>query len=99
MLAGGTVLRTGAGLGSSGGATVGFRPQQGVLADAGLPLKVSHVEQLGSETIFHCRTAEDELVVIAQYGQMAIRPGETVHLDTERTPFLLFDAEGRRIRP
>ena len=55
VLAGGTVLRAAGGLGSGGGATVGFRPQQGVLADAGLPLKVSHVEQLGSETIFHCR--------------------------------------------
>jgi ABC-type sugar transport system ATPase subunit len=101
MLAGGTILRIEGvvdGLDTDAQVAVGFRPQQGLLSGDGLPLKVMHVEQLGSETIFHCRTLADENVVIGQYGQVAIGPGETIHLDTERTPFLLFDAAGARIR-
>ncbi len=77
--------------------SLAFRPQEAVLGEAGLPLAASHVEHLGSETIVHCRTAADETVVIAQHGQAAIRPGDTLHLDPRRTRFLLFDADGKRI--
>jgi multiple sugar transport system ATP-binding protein len=79
--------------------SLAFRPQEAVLADEGLPLAANHVEHLGSETIVHCRTAADETVVITQHGQAAIRPGDTLHLDPQRTRFLLFDADGKRIAP
>jgi ABC-type sugar transport system ATPase subunit len=78
--------------------TVGFRPQQAVLGDAGLPLVVRQVERLGSETIAYCRTAADEPVVVAQYGQRPIAVGDTLHLDAVRTPFMFF-AAGRRLGP
>ena len=79
--------------------TVGFRPQQVVLAaTGGLPLKVNQVEQLGSETILHCNTAAEVSVVVAQYGQRLIAAGATLHLDLERTPLLLFGEDGERAR-
>jgi len=99
-LAGGTVLRvpvSAEGLATGEPVSVGFRPQQAVLSDAGLPLEVLHVEQLGSETLIHCRTGANENAVIAQYGQIPIRPGERLHLDPVRTPLLLFGTDGRRI--
>jgi multiple sugar transport system ATP-binding protein len=78
--------------------TVGFRPQQSVLGSDGLALKVSHVEQLGSETIIHSRTKADEAVVVGQYGQRAVEPGETLHLALERMRLLLFAENGRRVQ-
>jgi multiple sugar transport system ATP-binding protein len=77
--------------------TVGFRPQQVVLADQGLPITVQQVEQLGSETILHCRTAADESVVVAQYGQLSVDVGQTLNIDTARTPLFLFGGDGRRV--
>jgi ABC-type sugar transport system ATPase subunit len=79
---------------------VGFRPQQAVLAaEGGLTLKVAQVEQLGSETILHCRTSADENIVVAQYGQRMTAAGATLHLDLERTPLLFFGADGERVGP
>jgi multiple sugar transport system ATP-binding protein len=99
-LAGGSVFKVeteaGVPLGNQS-MTVGFRPQQVALADNGLALKVQQVEQLGSETILHCRTAADENVVVAQYGQLAIGVGETLHVDTACTPLFLFGEDGRRV--
>jgi len=77
--------------------SVGFRPQQARLAAEGLPLEVAQVEQLGTETILHCRTKAAEPVVIAQYGQAAIKAGDTLHLDTAATPLLLFAEDGKRL--
>jgi multiple sugar transport system ATP-binding protein len=79
--------------------SVGFRPQQVVLAgEGGLPLKVGQVEQLGSETILHCASTAGEAVVVAQYGQRLVKPGETLHLDLDRTPLLFFSEDGARVR-
>ena len=62
-----------------------------------MPLDVVQVEQLGTETILHCRTKAAEPVVIAQYGQAPIEAGEELHLDTAATPFLVFAADGKQI--
>jgi multiple sugar transport system ATP-binding protein len=78
-------------------ATIGFRPQQATLGDAGAPLTTTQVEQLGTETILHCKTAKDERVLVAQFGQNPIAPGATLHLDLGKTRVLLFDADGNRI--
>ncbi len=78
-------------------ATIGFRPQQVALADRGAPLTTTQVEQLGTETILHCRTAADEQVVVAQFGQNPVSPGAALHLDLSRTRVLLFSADGNRI--
>jgi multiple sugar transport system ATP-binding protein len=86
-----------AGLAPGQNVTIGFRPQQAVLAADGLPIEVTQVEQLGSETIAHGRVASGETVLVGQYGQAAIRSGERLHLDTEKTRLLLFDEAGRRI--
>ncbi|MGH6923738.1 MAG: ABC transporter ATP-binding protein, partial [Propylenella sp.] len=86
--------------GLTGRVTVGFRPQQAVLAaTGGLALKVTQVEQLGSETILHCTTTAEETVVVAQYGQRMIAAGAILHLDLERTPLLFFGADGERVGP
>ena len=77
--------------------SIGFRPQQARIAAEGLPLRVEQVEQLGTETILHCRTEAAEPVVIAQYGQIPIEAGQELHLDTAATPFLAFAADGKRI--
>jgi multiple sugar transport system ATP-binding protein len=77
--------------------TVGFRPQQAVLAGSGLKLDVQQVEQLGSETILHCRTAAGETVIVAQYGQLSPDAGAALHVDLARTPLFLFGEGGRRI--
>jgi ABC-type sugar transport system ATPase subunit len=77
--------------------TVGFRPQQAVLGSTGLPLSVTHVEQLGSETIIHSRTKADEAVTVGQYGQRAVEPGETLYLALDQTPLHLFAETGERL--
>jgi ABC-type sugar transport system ATPase subunit len=77
--------------------TVGFRPQQAVLGSAGLPLNISHVEQLGSETIIHSRTTADEAVTVGQYGQRTVEPGETLYLALDRTPLHFFADTGERL--
>jgi multiple sugar transport system ATP-binding protein len=77
--------------------TVGFRPQQAILANEGLPIEVTHVEQLGSETIAHGRAPSGEMILVGQYGQALIKAGERLHLDTQKTRLLLFDEAGKRI--
>jgi multiple sugar transport system ATP-binding protein len=98
-LAGGEVIRVPGDtpLAEGDRVSVGFRPQQARAAARGLPIEVVQVEQLGTETILHCRTGTPEALVIAQYGQAPIKAGEELHLDMDATPLLLFAEDGRRI--
>ena len=80
-------------LAGRGGARVqvGVRPEDLVLADAGLAATVELVEPLGSETLVHLATAVGALVCRVTSGPVP-SPGAAVHVTANADGMLLFDA-------
>ncbi|MCE9626822.1 MAG: sn-glycerol-3-phosphate ABC transporter ATP-binding protein UgpC [Candidatus Eisenbacteria bacterium] len=70
---------------------VGVRPEDLLLADAGLPAKVELVEPLGSETLVHLASAAGALVLRITSGAIP-SPGDSVHVSGRADGLLLFDA-------
>ena len=73
---------------------LGIRPEDirlvGANAEADLSGKVAIVERLGAETYLHVVKGTETLLVRVQ-GDIALRPGDTVHLALDPAGFHLFD--------
>ncbi len=77
--------------------TVGIRPENLTLSDAGLPATVSVIEPTGAETHVVLRADGQDLTAVFR-ERTTLRPGETVHLTARPDAVLLFDhASGARL--
>jgi multiple sugar transport system ATP-binding protein len=79
--------------------TLGIRPEDirpVSSAEADMQATIAIVERLGAETYLNIQNGEDTLLVRAQ-GDLALRPGETVHLAMNHDAFHLFDQSTRAI--
>ena len=87
-------------IGETGAKTVGLRPENVQIGDSG-PLSgtISHVEQLGSDTMVYVDLNSDKLFTVRLFGQHDHTIGDSVHLDFDRQHLFLFDDQGQRIRP
>ncbi len=73
---------------------LGIRPEQVVLADTGLPMRVSLTEQLGGNTLLYGTIGAEVPLVVQVVGQSLIRRGELVRLTLQPEHCHLFDATG-----
>jgi multiple sugar transport system ATP-binding protein len=73
---------------------LGIRPEHVVLADTGLPMRVSLTEQLGGNTVLYGTIGADVPLVVQVVGQSLIRRGELVRLTLPPEHCHLFDATG-----
>src|SRR5690348_1052902 len=66
---------------ADGAVTLGVRPEDLVVADHGVPVRVEMVEELGADAYLYGSTTADEHVLIARVdGRRPPRAGQTVHL-------------------
>lgn len=72
--------------------TLGMRPEDLTLSDAGLPATVSVVEPTGSETHIVARLGDRDVTAVTR-DRPSVRPGETIHLAPVPGRVHLFDAE------
>ena len=81
-----------------GSATLGIRPEQIRIQDAGNIQKTIHlVEPLGKDTLLYFETeSERELIAIVD-SNSSYRAGDSVHLDLIPEHIFLFGSDGKRI--
>ncbi|PIO98031.1 ABC transporter ATP-binding protein [Pleomorphomonas carboxyditropha] len=94
------VPRPAAGVAPGQAVSVGLRPQHISLAGDGgdgVPVEVTLVEALGSETVIHGRTGGGERLQAVLAGQHALRAGESVRLAFAPADLHLFDDAGLRL--
>ena len=86
-----------AGPAGSGKVRMGVRPENLILADAGLKMEVKVVEPTGSETMVFLRFEGQDVTAIFR-ERHAFAPGQIVHLAPDPTQLHCFDAEtGKRM--
>ena len=76
----------------------GIRPEHIKLAntdDADASVIVELTEQLGGETYIYCRSEDLGAFNVHQAGQIAVKRGEPLHLNFERSSLHLFDKDGQ----
>lgn len=80
-------------------AQVGIRPEHLALStDSGqLPGRISHVEQLGGETLVYV-SVEGALMTVRLFGQHGFAVEAPVWLTPDPSRLLHFDAAGQRLR-
>ena len=78
---------------------LGIRPEHAVLADAGLPVQVGLIEQLGGNTVIYGTLSAQQPVVVQVVGQSDIRRGDTVHVQFPPQACHAFDAKGLTLAP
>ena len=81
---------------------VGVRPEHFALTGAGegqLQGEVEMVEALGNETLIHVELeGSKEMVIVRQYEQTSVRPGNKVGINYDASQLHCFDAQGQAIR-
>jgi multiple sugar transport system ATP-binding protein len=78
--------------------TVGVRPEDIRIDDAGAPATVLHVEELGEVRILHTRMGEGLQVAVRLHdSSRRVRAGEVLRLRADPQRLHFFDAQGRRI--
>ena len=80
--------------------TIGIRPEHIDVVEAGgmWTGKVGVAEHLGSDTFFHIQeTGLAETLTVRAVGDIALRHGDTIHLNPRLEELHRFDAEGLRI--
>ena len=77
-------------------ATYGIRPEHLMLADDGIPARISIVEPTGSETQVSMRIGETPLIG-AFRERITGRPGETLRVKPDLSLVHLFGADGKRL--
>ncbi|KKB13345.1 sugar ABC transporter ATP-binding protein [Devosia geojensis] len=90
--AGGVTLPLPAGLGASGRATYGIRPEHLILADDGLAATVNLIEPTGSETQVAMTLGEHSITGVFR-ERISAQPGETIRVRPDLDAIHLFDAE------
>ncbi|MDB2406996.1 sn-glycerol-3-phosphate ABC transporter ATP-binding protein UgpC [Jannaschia sp.] len=80
------------GIAANRSVTLGMRPEDLVLSDAGLPATVSVVEPTGSETHIIARMGDRDVTAVTR-ERPGVRPGETIHLTPVPGRVHLFDAK------
>ncbi len=81
---------------SAAATTYGIRPEHLLLADDGLPARITIVEPTGSETQVSMRIGETPLIG-AFRERVSGRPGETLHVKPDLSLVHLFGADGQRL--
>lgn len=99
-LAAGPTL-TVSGLPASGEVLVGVRPEHFVLegTDAGVPITVDVVENLGGTRYLYGSTASGENVVVEVRDRPGIKAGDVVPVGINPARHMVFRATGERLRP
>ena len=81
---------------------VGVRPEHFALTGAGegqLQGEVEMVEALGNETLIHVALeGSKEMVIVRQYEQTSVRPGNKVGINYDASQLHCFDAQGLALR-
>ncbi len=78
--------------------TLGIRPEDITIGDAGLEATVVHVEDLGEACVVHARIGERQEVAVRVRGSgERPRVGKPVRLELAAERMHLFDGQGRRI--
>ena len=80
-----------------GAETVGVRPQDLSVAEAGIAAEVRLVEALGTETVVHGTTPAGERLLAVLPGQARLAPGATITLAAGAADLHYFDSHGDRI--
>ncbi|MFZ1470073.1 MAG: ATP-binding cassette domain-containing protein [Paracoccaceae bacterium] len=82
------------------GETTGIRPEHLLIARDQGPIggTISHVEQLGGETLVYVRSDEHGLLTVRLFGEHAYSVDETVWLTPDTARVFHFDAAGMRMR-
>ncbi|TFL16506.1 ABC transporter ATP-binding protein [Jannaschia formosa] len=80
------------GLAANRAVTLGMRPEDLTLSEAGLRATVSVVEPTGSETHIVARLGDRDVTAVTR-DRPRVRPGETIHLSPVPGRVHLFDAE------
>jgi multiple sugar transport system ATP-binding protein len=79
--------------------TMGIRPEHLTLADQGeITAKVSHVEQLGGETLVYVRNETHGLLTVRLFGEHDFAFDADVFVTPDRSRAFRFDAVGKRQR-
>jgi lactose/L-arabinose transport system ATP-binding protein len=99
-LAAGPTL-TVSGLPASGEVLVGVRPEHFVLegTDAGVPITVDVVENLGGTRYLYGSTASGENVVVEVRDRPGVKAGDVVPVGINPARHMVFRATGERLRP
>lgn len=81
------------------GATCGVRPEHITISrePGNIPGEISHVENLGAETIVYVHTEHHGLVTVRLFGEHSFRVGERTYLTPDEAHRFLFDANGARL--
>ncbi|MFB9222380.1 ABC transporter ATP-binding protein [Paracoccus cavernae] len=79
-----------------GATELGIRPEHVVIADAGIPAKVSHVERLGHETVVYAETAAG-LVSVRLSGEHDLPVDQAIHLQPDPARSHWFNSAGERL--
>lgn len=82
--------------GPEGSATIGIRPENIVIGDAGMATQIQTVEHLGTETVVKLNTDGHELAALAPPGQSYTK-GDNVSIDVLPNSTLYFDEGGNRL--
>ena len=76
--------------------SVGIRPEDLAVGEAGIPARVEHVEDLGAHRLLHCLAGETAIVA-SDGTRRTFRAGETVNLALDPAAICLFGPDGRRL--
>ena len=83
-----------------GDVTLGVRPEDAVLTEAGrasLPGKVVLIERLGGQSVSHIELPGGTLFIAQSQGNTPLKEGDTVGIDLAASKAHVFDANGDRI--
>ena len=72
--------------------TLGVRPENLVIGDRGLPVRIEHIEGMGSQKVPFCDARGTEVRVIGP-GDGAFSTGSVLHLTVREGRVILLDRE------
>ena len=85
------------GVAAPAGAILGIRPEALRLAESGIPVRVTHAEYLGADTVLACTLGQDRLLARLP-GRVDLPDGAPIHLAADPAELHFFDAaSGARI--
>ncbi len=79
-----------------GTTTIGVRPEDVMLGEAGLPAMIEQVEYLGAETVVLLRHENQHLHALVS-GRSRLHAGQSVNVSVDPEACLFFDADDRRL--